>query len=378
MGPDRAGPGPAGPGRRRGGPGSRRRGRASRPRRSGRAPRRGPARAPRPAGRTTTSRFAPARSMSPPTAPARSSAGSARGCVDLGADDPGIGQRRARGQGAHDAGHILVGHRPDDERERRRLGLAAAGQERTEVVEGPGQDRGTGRVVGTVEEDLVARRRSISSSRPGQRASRSPAGGHPGSTVAIPASARASRIASATATLAAWCRPRSPTRVSPEAGQLDLDPVTVEAEEWRPAAPAGAGRRPARPAAGSPPGRRRDAPVTARSPRMMIAAFSRAIALTVEPSRSMWSRSTLVIAATPPSQAWVASSRPPRPTSTTARSTASSANQRNATAVSSSNSVGSPWRRATRSAAATACLDDRREGRPARPGDRRSGAARGR
>ena len=31
----------------------------------------------------------------------------------------------------------------------------------------------------------------------------------------------------------------------------------------------------------------------------------------------MWSRSTLVIAATPPSQALVASSRPPSPTSTT-------------------------------------------------------------
>ena len=72
----------------------------------------------------------------------------------------------------------------------------------------------------------------------------------------------------------------------------------------------------------------------------MIAAFSRAIAVTVDPSRSMWSRSTLVIAATPPSQAWVASSRPPSPTSTTARSTRSSANQRKATAVSSSNSVG--------------------------------------
>ena len=35
----------------------------------------------------------------------------------------------------------------------------------------------------------------------------------------------------------------------------------------------------------------------------------------------MWSRSTFVIAATPPSQAWVASSRPPSPTSTSARST---------------------------------------------------------
>ena len=54
----------------------------------------------------------------------------------------------------------------------------------------------------------------------------------------------------------------------------------------------------------------------------------------------MWSRSTLVIAATPPSQACVASRRPPSPTSTTARSTASSANQVKTIAVSSSNSVG--------------------------------------
>ena len=56
----------------------------------------------------------------------------------------------------------------------------------------------------------------------------------------------------------------------------------------------------------------------------MIAAFSRAIAAIVGPSRSMWSRSTLVIAATPPSQAWVASSRPPRPTSTRATSSPAS------------------------------------------------------
>ena len=54
---------------------------------------------------------------------------------------------------------------------------------------------------------------------------------------------------------------------------------------------------------------------------MMMAAFSRAIASTVGPRCSMWSRSTFVMAATPPSHACVASSRPPRPTSTTARST---------------------------------------------------------
>ena len=61
----------------------------------------------------------------------------------------------------------------------------------------------------------------------------------------------------------------------------------------------------------------------------------------------MWSRSTFVIAATPPSQAWVASSLPPSPTSTSARSTRSSANQRKTIAVRSSNSVGGPSRRGT-------------------------------
>ena len=91
----------------------------------------------------------------------------------------------------------------------------------------------------------------------------------------------------------------------------------------RAAAPArrpSAARRAAAPVAGRPPAPSPVAPVTARSPRSMIAAFSRAIAATVGPSRSMWSRATLVIAATPPSQAWVASSRPPSPTSTSATS----------------------------------------------------------
>ena len=93
----------------------------------------------------------------------------------------------------------------------------------------------------------------------------------------------------------------------------------------------------------------------------MIAAFSRAIAGIVSPSQSMWSSATLVIAATPPSQALVASSRPPSPTSTSATSTPTSANQRNTTAVRSSNSVGGPWRRATRSATASDLGDQPRE-----------------
>ena len=167
----------------------------------------------------------------------------------------------------------------------------------------------------------------------------------------MPASASASSRASATATFAAWCRPRRPTRVGPSPGSATSMPSRSQ-----PSSVAGsttvsgtAIRRARRPmiASASPV-----APVTARSPRSMIAAFSRAMAAIVGPSRSMWSRSTFVTTATPPSQAWVASRRPPRPTSTSARSRSASAKWRKTTAVRSSNSVGSPWRRATRSATA--------------------------
>ena len=93
------------------------------------------------------------------------------------------------------------------------------------------------------------------------------------------------------------------------------------------------------------------APVTARSPRLMMAAFSKPMRASVLPSRSMWSSSTLVMTATPPSHVLVASRRPPRPTSTTATSTAWRANQAKAAAVSNSNSVGGPSDAGTWSAA---------------------------
>ena len=120
------------------------------------------------------------------------------------------------------------------------------------------------------------------------------------------------------------------------------------------------------------------APVTARSPRSMIAAFSRAIAAIVGPSRSVWSRSTFVIAATPPSQAWVASSRPPRPDlderEVDAAPRRTSGRRR---AVRSSNSVGG--RRAGAATRSAAAGPRRRAGRtsPRRSAGRRSGAARG-
>ena len=190
---------------------------------------------------------------------------------------------------------------------------------------------------------------STSSSRPGQRAVAYPTRLAAGGTAAIPAASRASRSASAVAALAAWWRPRSPTTVGPRRGRS-----TVSASRVQPST--GAGDATASGTSSRPQRRRMIAsaspvaPVTARSPRMTMAAFSRAIAVTVGPSHSIWSRPTLVTTATPPSQAWVASRRPPIPTSTSATSGRVSAKCRNMIAVSSSNSVGGPRRRAMTSA----------------------------
>ena len=143
----------------------------------------------------------------------------------------------------------------------------------------------------------------------------------------MPAASSASSSASAVAALAAWWRPRRPTRVRPRRGSSTTIPSRSQPSS-------GAGRTSVK---GTPRRRARrrttaspspSAPVTARSPRSMIAAFSRAILAIVSPSRSMWSRSTLVTTATPPSQACVASSRPPSPTSTSATSGRTSANRR--------------------------------------------------
>ena len=92
----------------------------------------------------------------------------------------------------------------------------------------------------------------------------------------MPAASSASRIASATVTFAAWCRPRRPTRIRPSRGSSTVSPS-------RSVARMGAGSTTV---SGTPIRRARRrttasaspvAPVTARSPRSMIAAFSRAI-----------------------------------------------------------------------------------------------------
>src|SRR5205814_2372249 len=77
----------------------------------------------------------------------------------------------------------------------------------------------------------------------------------------------------------------------------------------------------------------------------MRAAFSAAIAASVGPRTSWWSRSRRVITVTAGTPTVVASSRPPSPTSSTATSTASRAKWSSASAVVASNIVAS--RRAT-------------------------------
>ena len=72
----------------------------------------------------------------------------------------------------------------------------------------------------------------------------------------------------------------------------------------------------------------------------MIPAFSRAMSASVGPANSLWSMPMFVITATCASTTFVASHRPSSPTSTTATSTAMSANQRNAAAVQASKYVG--------------------------------------
>ena len=79
------------------------------------------------------------------------------------------------------------------------------------------------------------------------------------------------------------------------------------------------------------------APSTMSRPGFAIPAFSRAMATSVGPSRSVWSRAMRVIAAARGvGITLVASSRPPRPTSTTARSTRASWKARNAASVATS------------------------------------------
>ena len=79
------------------------------------------------------------------------------------------------------------------------------------------------------------------------------------------------------------------------------------------------------------------------------------MSVSVGPANSLWSMPMLVTTATWAWTTLVASQRPSRPTSTTATSTAVSANQRNAAAVHASKYVGRTPIRPSRSATAATC-----------------------
>ena len=89
----------------------------------------------------------------------------ARGQVDGGRDDPGVREGRRRGEGGDDAVDVLVGHRRRHERD-----ADPRVEERPEVVEGGGEGRGAGRVVGAVEEHVAtAGGQQLQPARPGRR-----------------------------------------------------------------------------------------------------------------------------------------------------------------------------------------------------------------
>ena len=81
----------------------------------------------------------------------------------------------------------------------------------------------------------------------------------------------------------------------------------------------------------------------------MIPAFSRAMSSTSSPRYSTWSSAIGVTTATVPSATFVASQRPPSPTSTIPASTGASANAAKPIAVSTSNLDSSPCRASTSS-----------------------------
>ena len=74
-------------------------------------------------------------------------------------------------------------------------------------------------------------------------------------------------------------------------------------------------------------------PLTSGTPRLTMPAFSPAIAANVLPNCRVWSKLMLVMTETSGVQTFVASKRPPSPTSKTARSIFSRAKCRRATAV---------------------------------------------
>ena len=212
-------------------------------------------------------------------------------------------------------------------------------------------------------------RRDMTWTRAGSTARRSPAAIASSGTVWPSASSHRAATTASDA-FSAWCGPAiatekvgsglpgpartagSRTRTTPAAGVSPVGSATPRkrAEKSRPSSSSGACRR----AAVARITRRAEAcvaPLTTGTPRLMIPAFSAAIFAIELPRMAMWSRLMLVITVSSGRQRFVASSRPPRPVSSTATSTFARAKWRKATQVSSSNQVGPrvPRRAAARS-----------------------------
>ena len=93
-------------------------------------------------------------------------------------------------------------------------------------------------------------------------------------------------------------------------------------------------------------------------PGLITPAFSAAMASMVSPRWAWWSSPMLVITAATGVTTLVASSRPPRPTSTTARSTRARRNHDRAIAVAASKNVGG-WVRPPARSSASVCPNTR-------------------
>ncbi len=173
------------------------------------------------------------------------------------------------------------------------------------------------------------------------------------SVTAKPRARRCRAATTASAALTAWCRPARPTvsRSGDEpagnerSNDVDADgcvPHEIAAfatTKSRPSWMSGARRLEATASIAL----RAEGWVTPQMTgqcRLMMPAFSVAIAATVRPRSLVWSRLMLVMIVTRGWQTFVASRRPPRPVSRTAISTSISAKWTKAAAVMASNHVG--------------------------------------
>ena len=269
---------------------------------------------------------------------------------------PSAPRRRERG---HDAVDVLVGHRGGDERQRGPVAPRGTAAGRRAPRPGPRHRPGCGRrraAPRAVDLD------QLEPARPASRRVAARAAPRPGRRRCRPPRVRrASRRRPPT--FAAWCRPRSPTRVGPRPGSSTSIPSRSS-----PSSGAGStlGQRDAEPAAPPPDHRERLArraghgEVAALDDRRLLAGDRRD--RRPEPVHVVEVDVRDRGHATVPRVGRVESAAEARPRRARGRRSRS-ANQRKSIAVSSSNSVGSPSRRAIRSAAARASLDE--------PGERR-------